>query len=430
MKRFIIVPLFLCLYLLLASSCQKKELPQTDPTLNLLKQNLLAEDFSRIDPLTLFEFTSRVSGLHYIRAGFTGKDRNHDFVVLALDKYGKFSNGKMVHIEGKIVPSSKNKNKQTFSGSIETSSLKHTDVVRSAINEGFIMALHESKISLNGIRMNQECSDCTIPEVVVSTSYNKSGGISWGAWMSFLSMFDQGSPYEYLLIDYVSGGGGGGGGSAPPPAISVDEEIAETHEKIDPKKYMDCFGNVADAGATCTITISADIPVDGHPEILFDWSQGNPGHAFIELYKMGSNGTMVSQNIGFYPSTGFKVLGGGDVNSKVVDNAGHEYNASYTISISPAQLQAAIDKVNSFSGNSYNMTSFNCVDFALGVFNAATAGALSLNKQQIPGYPTTNGSNTPQALYNRLDEMNAWGTPGIQTSGSKAYGGNSKGPCN
>lgn len=410
-------------------SCQKKELPQTDPTLSLLKQNLKAEDFSNLDVSTISEFTSRKTGSRFVRAGFNDKDRNHDFVMLVLDKNGNFSDGKIIHVDGKIGPSLKSNGKQTFNGILETSSLKHTDVVRSSIKEGFITALHESKVSLNGVGVNQECSDCTIPEVVVSTSYNKSGGISWGAWMSFLSMFGQGDPYEYLLIDYVSSGGGGGG-STPPPAISVDEEIAENKEKIDPKKYMDCFGNVPDAGATCTITISADLPVDGHPEILFDWSQGNPGHAFIELYKMGSNGTLVSQNIGFYPSTGFKVLGGGDVNSKVVDNAGHEYNASYTISISPAQLQAAIDKVNSFSGNSYNMTNFNCVDFALGVFNAATAGGLSVTKQQIPGYPTTDGSNTPQAVYNRLDEMKAWGTPGIQTSGSKAYGGTSKGPCN
>lgn len=421
------VALFL-LVALTVTACQKRDLPQTDPDQNVLRQNLTQEDFLNIKQSTITRFTNRKTGQQLLRAGFTGKDPNHDFIVFSLDKNGVFLDGKFVHVEGKVQPSLKDKNKNVFNGLLETSSLRHTNVVVSTIKEGYVMALHSSTVKVNGVQTNYECADCTLPEVVVSSSYSNNS-YNWASWLGIWSLFNDWSSNEYLLVDY-SGGGGGGGGYTPPPAISVDEEMAENKEKIDPKKYMDCFGNVPDAGATCTITISADIPVDGHPEILFDWSQGNPGHAFIELYKLGSNGALVSQNIGFYPSTGFKVLGGGDVNSKVVDNAGHEYNARYTIPISVGQLQAAINQVNAYSGNSYNMTNFNCVDFAIGVFNAATAGGISITKQQIPGYPTPNGSNTPQGLYNRINEMAGWGTPGAQTSGSKAYGGSSKGPCN
>ncbi|MDP2421443.1 hypothetical protein [Sediminibacterium sp.] len=422
--------LFILISAFMVMSCRKGEIPQTDPTFNVLRQNLTAVDFARIDPSTVTTFSSRKSNQRLIRADFQGKERFHDFVVLQLDPDGKVKDGKIIHIEGKPQPLSSNKNKQAFNGSIETSSLKHTDVKRSAIKDGFIMDLHYSQVQTNGVRLNYECADCTLPEVIVSSSYSN-GGYNWLSWLSIWSLFNDWPRMEYLLTDYSGGGGGGGGGGyTPPPVISADEENAENKEKIDPKKYMDCFGNVPDAGATCTISIYADIPVDGHPEILFDWSQGNPGHVFIEMYKLGQNGGLVTQTIGFYPSTGFKVLGGGDVNSKVVDNASHEYNARYTIPISPGQLQAAIGQVNAYSGNSYNMTTFNCVDFALGIFNAATGGGISITKQNIPGYPTPGGSNTPQGVYNAINDLGGWGTPGASTVGSKAYGGTSKGPCN
>lgn len=415
------------------ASCNKMELPQTDPNLNVLQRNLRAGDFASIDRTTVQAFSSRKTGQKLLRAGFKGKNRYEEFVIIALNTSGEVVDGKIVHITGEIGASAKNKNAKTFNGAIETSSLDHSEVKKSAIKEGFIMSLHTTTVSLNSVRTTAACGDCTIPEVVVTASYHSSG-FDWISWISLWSLFDWYAPRAEYLPAYTDGGGysgGGGGGSyTPPPIISPDEELAENKEKIDPKKYMDCFGNVPDANATCTITIFADIPVDGSPEILFDWSQGNPGHAFIELYKMGPNGQLVTQTIGFYPSVGFKVLDGSDAGSKVVDNANHEYNAKYTLPISVAQLQAAIGQVNAYNGNSYNMTNFNCVDFALGVFNAATAGGMTIAKQKIPGYPSPGGSSTPQGLYNRINELSGWGTPGASTNGSKAYGGSSKGPCN
>lgn len=414
------------------TACQKRELPQSDPALNQLRSALNPQDYAILSPSSITRYTDPKSGKRFVRAGFTGRDALNDFVILLLDEQGKLIQGRFVKLQGNILKNAEGK--MRYSGSISSTDLAHDNLRQSAIREGFIEALHQfSGVAVNsagGVRVNKaECADCTLPEVIVGASYSSSG-YDWTAWLSMLWLFDNTMPVYIPVGGGSSGGGGGGSSYTPPSAISIDTETPENKDKIDAKKYMDCFGNIPNTGATCTITISTDIPVDGHPEILFDWSEGSPGHAFIELYKQGQNGVIVSQNIGFYPYIGFTVLGGTDVPSKVVDNGYHEYNARYTLAVSPEQLQAAIDKVNAISGNSYNMTNFNCVDFALAVFNAATAGALTIPLRQIPGYNTPHGSNTPQGLYERLDELKSWGAPGIDVIGSKAYGGSSKGPCN
>lgn len=112
-----------------------------------------------------------------------------------------------------------------------------------------------------------------------------------------------------------------------------------------------------------------------------------------------------------------------------MDNGGHEYNARYTISVTNAQFQAALNAVQTYSSYDYSITTFNCTDFALEVFNAA-GGDLYIPKYQIPGFPNgTTGSNTPQGLYNKLDQMAAAGYTGIEKPGVKGYGNYSHGPC-
>jgi hypothetical protein len=85
------------------------------------------------------------------------------------------------------------------------------------------------------------------------------------------------------------------------------------------------------------------------------------------LRKSGG-GDIIQQNIGFYPNTSWKALAGTSVESKVVDNEGHEYNASLTMSVNATQFQAAIDKMQAIAGNEYNIEKWNCTDFALSNF--------------------------------------------------------------
>ena len=138
----------------------------------------------------------------------------------------------------------------------------------------------------------------------------------------------------------------------------------------------------------------------------------------------------MQQNFGFYPNSAWKTAGAGNVGSKIVDNAGHEYNARYTISVTPQQLQAALNTLLASSSRDYNISQFNCTDFALAVFNAG-GGNLTIPHYSIPGFPNgSTGSNTPQGLYNQLNTMGGNGNSNVQMPGIKGYGGTSKGPCN
>ena len=60
-----------------------------------------------------------------------------------------------------------------------------------------------------------------------------------------------------------------------------------------------------------------------------------------------SNGSAsVQQNIGFYPDQGWKtMLTPAPVTGKFVDNAGHEFNASLSMSLTPEQLQSVINEI-------------------------------------------------------------------------------------
>ena len=80
-------------------------------------------------------------------------------------------------------------------------------------------------------------------------------------------------------------------------------------------------------------SIVHNFTVNGDPFKIFDWSSNLPGHSFIQLNESGE-GQSVQQNFDFYPETGWKTPANVSIDSKVVDNAGHEFNASLTLTIS------------------------------------------------------------------------------------------------
>lgn len=424
-------------YILTASilffACKKTDLANPESqnlsrVESLLKDSLSVQDYNRLD-FTSVQQSQLKDHSTLFRLNFKVQDSASEFIVVKVDAVGKITNGKIVKLAGSLDTIG---TKTSYNGDITMQNLHRQELMSSRISNGYIQAYHTLKVSSNSIggysiAVNSECADCTLPDVIVSSSINAGSGISWGAWMSLLAMFDGGGGYsnDYFLID-----SGGGGGSYSGDVITVDFEAPESKNPIDAKKYIDCFGTIPDNNATCTITIASDIPVDGHPEKFFNWSEASPGHTYIELYKAGSSGGIISQNIGFYPNTAWKTVGGGDIGSKLADDAGHEYNARYTISVTPAQLQAALNMVQTLSTHDYNISSYNCTDFALAVFNAG-GGNLTIPKYQIPGYANgTTGSNTPQGLYNQLNDMGGAGNAGVNIVGSKGYGSISHGPCN
>lgn len=408
-------------------SCRKFAVPTNSPAdmvRTILQKQLSPTDLAAVDYSTVK--TGKLSNGHSVYLVALQKEN----IILDVDGNGAFVKGNIYQVSGSVA---KVKGAPKFSGVFTRSDLQRGQSVHYSIENGVVKELHTfTGVSVNSIgggqRVNYECADCTLPEVVVSSSYS-SGGISWSTWMSILAMFDMGSQYDYLSYDF-SGGGGGGGGSSTPPVVTIDPDAPENKDRIEPKKYTDCFGTVPDNSTTLyTVTISADLPTDGHPEIFYNWDERFPGHAFIELSKSTPYGG-VSQEFGFYPTSSYKLitLENPTIGSKVVDDGGHEYQARYTISVTPAQFQAAINAVNA-ARDSYNVGLYNCTDFALDVFNAAGAG-FSIPRHSIPGFEVDGGSNTPQGLYEKINQMKNNGTAGTTTTNNKEYAGSSKGPCN
>lgn len=85
-------------------------------------------------------------------------------------------------------------------------------------------------------------------------------------------------------------------------------------------------------------------------------------------------------------------------------------------------------QLNSASTKPYQVSFYNCTDFALQVFNAA-GGNLTIPRHAIPGFEVDGGSNTPQGLYEKIDQLKNNGTAGAHTTRNKEYTGDSKGPC-
>ena len=278
-----------------------------------------------------------------------------------------------------------------------------------------------------------------LPEVVV-TSYSYDGGYT-GDWYCYGDFYDD---------DYSSGGGGytygysgGGGGGTSTSATSHNDNtmvIEVEPDNADPIKvedYIKCFSTVADANATYQITLLSDIPVNGDPSQIFNWSTNSPGHSFIQLVKSSGSQT-VQQNIGFYPETGWKSLANLSVDSKIVDNAGHEFNASLSLNVNGSQFQAALNEIETLSTNDYNISTWNCTDFALSVFNAANSSPLTIPQFAIPTseYPmptTVTFSNTPQGLYDEIQSLQSSHSTmygATEIPGVCGYVGESHGSCN
>ncbi len=411
---------------LLLFSC-RKNLISTDPaseTMRTILQTQLSEkDLGAVDFSSVR--TAKLSNGHTVYLATMQKEN----IILDVDGNGAFVKGNIYKVSGSVA---KVKGAPKYSGVFSRSSLQRGHTVHYSIENGVIKELHTfTGVSVNSVgsgqRLNYECADCTLPEVVVSSSYSSGGGISWSTWMSLLAMLDMGTQFDYLSFDF---GGGGGGGSSTPPVVTIDPDAPENKDRIEPKKYTDCFGTIPDNSTTLyTVTISADLPTDGHPEIFYNWDERFPGHAFVELSKSTPYGG-VTQDVGFYPTSSYKLitLENPTIGSKLVDDGGHEYQARYTISVTPAQFQAAINAVNA-ARDSYNVGLYNCTDFALDVFNAAGAG-FSIPRHSIPGFEVDGGSNTPQGLYEKINQMKNNGTAGTTTTNNKEYAGSSKGPCN
>lgn len=428
--------LFVSLSCIFLYSCRKqskgmevsyKEIPMV---VQFLKEEMKEADFALLD-LGRPVVTRYKDGIFVAKVRFKNHSFNEKFVAVLLNN-GIVEAGKIINWSG------------TSNGHINIESLDRSQKIESAIENGYIKSFHPPSLMSQGL----------LPEVVVVATYPSSGGINFSSWMSILSLLQNGyGPWSNLYEYTESAGGGGGGvggnnsgsgsglngGNQVPylyeEPMEVDFESQYADPAIEVLKYVICFAGIPDAGATCKMTIFTDVPVDSDPLKFFDWSNGSPGHTFIQFQKTNGSHT-VTQNIGFYPESGWKVaMTPAPVTGKFVDNHFHEFNASYEMSITATQLQAGLIRMQYLANFvRYDIDDYNCTDWALDVFNevAAPDKRLDIPRFPIPGGMAPAGTSTPQGLYLQLQSRQANG--GEQAAGITipiiGWAGASNGPCN
>jgi hypothetical protein len=445
----------LIFFTLVIGSCKKEDsFVSKEPELlskvkASLKDSLTANDLANLDLRRVY--LSEMKDNQFMRIPFAGKKIENDFVLVQLNKDGSVAKGRIIHIEGAAQKNSVGRTEHySFEGSIEISSLQRKVITSSAIEKGSIKAFHTAEQRSETLQPGIP----VLPEVVIMC-YIDAGGISFSDWCSLQSLLGNGSgsgsSAYYNCFDPSYGGGYGnvgypvgsgqpsnGVGNEPivyTEPVQIGYEDQYSNPAIEIQKYVNCFNAIPDAGATCSMTIFTDIPVNGDPTKFFDWSNGSPGHTFIQFQKYNGSQS-VSQNIGFYPQSGWKeALTPSPVEGKLVNNEYHEFNASYQISISPAQLQTGLTRMLYLANFvQYDIDDYNCTDWALDVFNnaAGVSQRLDIPRFDIPGGMAPNGTSTPNGLYIKLQQMKQAG--GSNTQGITipliGWAGASKGPCN
>ena len=420
--------------MLLFSSCKKEiDTPKTLSNFNSsffqmvrseLKDSLSSNDYLAIDTLQLYKSKNAQSDDYFVRIPFRNKQIAADFVLLKTDSLGNIREGKIIHVDK---ANKENTNNALFQGQFQISSLdRHSYEIKQIVNGRFKRTGNTASLLEEEPAGTQD-----LPEVVV-TSYSYDGGYT-GDWYWYDGFYDYsggggGDTYTY---GYSGGGGSTYSGGSSNNDNTIDIEVESTdNPAIKAEDYVKCFGTVPDANATYQISIFTDIPVDGDPSQLFNWNTNSPGHSFVQLTKT-SGTSSVQQNFGFYPKTSYKSLGPYPTEGKLVDNGGHEYNASLTQTINSNQFQTTINMIEALQYNDYDISTWNCTDFALSVYNASTYNALT-----IPMYPTENSTepmSTPQGLYTEIQLLQAsgittHGTPSVPKVGVNA--GKSHGNCN
>ncbi len=425
-KILLLLTLFIIIFL---GSCKKEALidpPEVikpvkskfiDQASTFLKTNYTAGSLNdlSVDSSILYKLDK---GRFIIRVPLR-TDGTKNFILISADSINGLKKGVLIHID-KTSNTSKG---EQFNGTITVKELNGK--------------IKEVRKIVNGYKINPtnrtslEAPIVVLPEVVVISYVSSGTSIGWADWYNLLGILD-GSGYGYnnwYGYDYGSGGSSGGGSSdytPDPNAVEINFDEVAT-EPIDLLKYLNCFTQISDLGATYSIKICAQLPIDNDPsKILNDLATG---HAFLTATK--TNGSLsMTQNFGFYPESGIKSLNLSPVPSKIGDNDFTKYNASLTISATYDEFSTFMQTAINLSTRSYDLNNYNCTNYALDCFNSIRP---SNNKLFVQDY-IYNGINyktTPNELYRTLDNKIKIGDPeSSNVDMGVKHSSFSKGPCN
>lgn len=405
-----------------------------------LRDSLSPGDFQRLDTNRWYETVADSGRVNYLRIAFRGLAVSQSFVLVRTDGQGKVLAGRIVDMVdlGSARPFD--------SGSVTLRSLGGQVLVQSGISKGFVLAFHSGH-QASGAAAPAAGGKTTwdfaptvggtddadgdwevLPEVVVTPG---DGGIP-NSYYSFTGLLGEngsdGASY-FGVADPSTGGGAGGSAVAAANAMTlqVQPEYTNSLPVINVQDYFQCFALQDPNGATYTLQLCTDIPVNGDPDASYDVTSGGVtvGHSFLVVTMSGPSGT-ISQSFGFYPAETPAFWNPTlPVPSSTKDNGGHEINASITISISAAQLLTVQAAALSNAQNQYSLLNYNCTDYALGVFNSVAPTPVSCQPfvayvEGPIGDPPAQFTlpNSPEGLYNSLAATKSAGgpqAPAIQT---------------
>ena len=437
---------FITLTLLLIVSC-KKEINNNKPDLSgyvqnvkaALKDSLTSNDYAALDFNRAVLSKVDSVQLYLLRIPLKGKEIKNDFVIVKTNYDGKVERGKIVNMEGADTAFG-NIGIKSFYGSITISSLKRDLQIQSAINNGYILAFHPQM----NLRTTTEASVypvypgmIVLPEVIVYSYINTSSGISFSDWYLLQSLFydsgfgSGGMSGYYSSLDGTGGGGGGYGGGyggsrdgsmdydvpvIVDDMVKIEAEYIYNLPGVDLSKMFKCFDNVPSIGSTYSIRLCSDIPSNSNPNASANFSAASGGHTFLIITKT-NGGTSVTQSFGFYPSSQPSWIDPfSPVTSTLKDNGAQEINASLEMNLTETQFNTVKQNAISWSTRNYELTDYNCSNYAVDIFNSVRTTPIIIPGYQIvlpgntnpwaPNNPITVTINkSPQMLFSKLQEM-------------------------
>jgi hypothetical protein len=396
---------------------------------SMLLDSLSKEDFSLLDfPKSKIQ---KLTDNHFLVSVFFKEGSlTKKMVAVELDSLNNVIGSKIVHFFGKIDTTSA---KPSYDGLIEVRNFKKqvlttSSVVKGFIDKGVFKTFVKTPVNINNSKIYmEEAYDAILPDAIVSSTMNN-GEVDWMLWFHLKSVLNIGNTNSYMMVDYFHSGGGGGGNLISDVSV-IDIEKGGDKDAIDLEEMINCFRNVSNNNATYTISIKSDIPIDQAPNNYLSFSNLTAGHVFLEFTKKNTSGGYASQLIGFYPTNSLLSITSANISSKLVDNGEHEFNATYLLTISSTQFEAALNAVNQFSKNDYNIISFNCSDFALAVLKATNVNfnspKLKIPTQSNFGYL----GNSPQSVYAAIKVLQNNGNKNAQAGSEKQFAAVSYMPC-
>lgn len=386
-----------------------------------LRGSMAAADFGALDTTRGYVTRDARDGRLFMRLGFEGTPLTHGFVLVQMDAAGRVLAGSIVELAGM------DSVRTMLSGHILVRTLAGAARWSSDLWNGYILALHPEL--MRGVTlMGTDRTNSFMPKVqalpdAVVVGYE--GGSDFSMDMGYI---DYGALLGSGGGGSVAGGafglvGGAGGGASGGTTLQPEAEYDASLTIVKLQQVLNCFGNahVSDAGAQYTLSLCADVPVNADPDASATLSPGvSAGHSFLIASKT-SNGVTVTQCIGFYPvqtPPWYDMLD--PQPSAIKDNGGHEINAMITRNLTAQQFLEMEYAANMYAQLDYNLTSFNCTDFAVDVWNSTGAASMSLSPLTI-SMPAPGGGgdlsitiqNSPQGLYSQLQSLRASGVQGI-----------------